>query len=297
MISLLICSIQPLLLEKVKANINKTIGCECEIISFDNRETKKGICEVYNQLAAQAKYEILCFVHEDVIFATVSWGQILYNILREDESIGVIGVAGCKYKSVKYSGWYTGVKELDCANIKHRNAKSSEHHIHLQSNINSKLEEVVCLDGVFICCRKKVWELVKYDELNLKGFHFYDIDFTARASKNFKVVVSYLIDITHFTQGGDFGNKWVETAFNYHSFSRSNLPITKLVNTSKKLELLITGTYLDVLKNSSISFANKLKWIAFQRLYLHPGLFYSIIKFLTYRPLRLKHVHNLFKSK
>src|SRR5688500_17425788 len=98
MISVLICSINPEFLNRVTANIHRTIGVPFEIISYDNRNVKKGICEVYNILAEKACYPYLCFAHEYIILTTENWGEKIANIFSRREDIGVIGVAGSKYK-------------------------------------------------------------------------------------------------------------------------------------------------------------------------------------------------------
>src|SRR5690349_17422997 len=102
MISILVCSVKPGLYQQLAVNIEETIGIDYELLCFDNRKANKGICEVYNLLAAKAKYNLLLFVHEDVLFKTNNWGQILSRIFFENE-IGVVGIAGCKYKSLKFS--------------------------------------------------------------------------------------------------------------------------------------------------------------------------------------------------
>lgn len=40
MVSIIICSVSPLLLEDLKQNIAQTIGVEYEIIAIDNREKR-----------------------------------------------------------------------------------------------------------------------------------------------------------------------------------------------------------------------------------------------------------------
>ena len=61
MLSLIICSINPVYLQQVKENIDSTIGVQYELLIWDNRETQKGICEVYNKMALQATFPYLCF--------------------------------------------------------------------------------------------------------------------------------------------------------------------------------------------------------------------------------------------
>ena len=293
MISVIVCSIKPGLLEQLKININKSIGVDYELLVYDNRNDRKGLCAVYNQLGKRAKYNVLCFIHEDILFNTQEWGRILLSILNEKD-IEVLGLAGSKYKSAFCSGWYTGNKYFDCANVLHRFSDHDEK-IYLSPSGNSVVEEVVCVDGVFIACKKNVWEQTLFDEENLKGFHFYDLDFSLRAAKNFKVAVTYQIDIAHITFGGDFGNNWIANAMLYHQQNKHLLPVTKLHKASKQNEINIAKTTLDVLKNQKISWSNKMQWIKLQKLHNYPSLYYSLLKFLLYGPLKLNLVHKLFK--
>jgi hypothetical protein len=293
MISVLICSADNSLLSQVKANIGQTIGVEHEILFFDNLE-KKGICEVYNALASRAKFSYLCFVHEDILFQTLNWGHVLEDIFSKNPAIGVVGVAGSKYKSKCFSGWYSGIKDFDCANILHRYIDREES-IYLQPNKEKTVEEVVCLDGVFICSRKEVWQQSKFNEGDLKGFHFYDIDFSLRASRIWRIAVSYGINIIHITTGGDFGDNWVKTAIDYHMGPGKMLPATKLADHSDSIEEKISKTWLDFLKKYRISWKNKWRWIEMQKLYYKPALYYAIARFLIYEPAGIENFHKLFK--
>ena len=81
MISVIVCSIKPQFLEQLKLNIKKTIGVAYELLAYDNREGRRGICEVYNELAKCVRYEIICFAHEDILFETHGWGKILLNTM------------------------------------------------------------------------------------------------------------------------------------------------------------------------------------------------------------------------
>lgn len=296
MISVLICSANAQLLSQIQKNIYETIGTTVEIISYDNRKNRKGICEAYNILAAKARYPFLCFLHEDVLFSTTDWGKRILKIFSDRSDIGVIGIAGSKYKSASYSGWFTGVKELDCANYIHQYNNGVER-VYLKPQNEGSLEEVVCLDGVFVCSRKEVWQRIKFDEKDLTGFHFYDIGFTLEAARICSVAVTYDIDILHITKGGDFGNNWIETAIHYHSAIQDKLPFTIVPVVASKVDKLIMATWLDVLKDQKISVDNRLKWIFNQGLYSKPELYYSILKFIFYSPLRLKYLHRLFKQK
>jgi hypothetical protein len=294
MISVLICSADNSLLNQVKRNIEQTIGVEHEILFFDNVE-KKGICEVYNALASRAKFSYLCFVHEDVLFQTSNWGIVIGDIFSQSPAIGAVGVAGSKYKSKCFSGWYSGMRAFDCANILHRYSYGDES-IYLQPNKGNVLEEVVCLDGVFICSRKEVWQQLKFNETEVKGFHFYDIDFSLRASRICRIAVSYNINMIHITKGGDFGDNWVKAAIEYHIHYGNMLPETKLFDHSDSTETKISETWLDFLKTYRISWKNRWRWIRMQKLYYKPVLYYPIVRFLFYEPVGIEKFHKTLKK-
>ena len=83
MYSIIICSISPERLSRLKANIQETIGVEHEIIAIDNRETHWPIAKVYNEGARRARFPYLFFVHEDVRFHTTGWGEVIAEKLQE----------------------------------------------------------------------------------------------------------------------------------------------------------------------------------------------------------------------
>ena len=91
MISVLICSSNPVLLKQAKINISETISVKHEILHTDNREFNNGICSVYNELASRASFSYLCFVHEDVLFETKGWGLKIIDNFSSDLNIGLIG--------------------------------------------------------------------------------------------------------------------------------------------------------------------------------------------------------------
>lgn len=294
MISVLICSVKPELLKKVQENINDSIGVPFEILHFDNRVSNFGICKVYNDLATKAKFPYLCFLHEDVIFKTNNWGRKLISEFHEDADIGLIGIAGSKYKSDYFSGWYSGVKELDCGNYFHQYPSGSEH-VFLSPTDTKNSEEVICIDGVMMCCKREAWQQNLFDEELLKGFHFYDIDFSLRVAHQYKVMVTFDIDLIHITTGGDYSNNWVETAILFHEKKKGKLPYSKINLNRPAINKRIITTTMDHLKNYKISFRNKKRWIMLQKLYLNPLFYYPILKFMLYKPLGLKKIH--FKSK
>ncbi len=295
MITVVVCSVNPDLLLQLQNSLATTIGVEYELLVWDNRKEQRGLCEMYNSMAARARFPLLCFLHEDILLQTLSWGKVLVNLFESNPDTGVIGIAGGKYKSAAYSGWFTGNPELDCYNITHR-IQGKDHKLVQQPGGTARLQEVICVDGVFMACRKSLWERVKFGDQLLKGFHFYDIDFSLRSSLECKVMVTLDIDIIHITSGGDYGNNWVKEAIIFHEKQHCPLPRKTNEVAMGNHELEIVGTWLDFLKKEKISLKNKWLWIKKQQLYLHPGLWYDISKFILYRPLGLQTIHRLWRG-
>lgn len=300
MISIIICSINNDYLRTVTENISKTIGVEYELLVWENIYEKKGICEVYNLMAEQARFPLLCFLHEDVLFTTDNWGLILAGVFGEHPEIGVAGLAGSAYKSAMFSGWHTNNDRFDYFNYTHR-TNGVDHLDRHPVDPQGDVFPVVCVDGVLIACSRQVWRDIRFDEQNLRGFHFYDIDFSVRAARKYGVAVMMNIGLVHITQGGDYGDRWVEAAMNYHTRQDGRLPFylqgppepPQIVED----ELLVASLWLDRLKNEKISLRNKLAWIRLQRLMGRgPTLWYPILRFLIFRPFRLDSVQRLIKN-
>ncbi len=265
MISVVVCSIDPVLSANLEANIANTIGVPYETIVIDNRTAKKCIGAVYNQGARSAQFPVICFLHEDVVFSTPNWGQKILQYFEANPLLGLIGLAGSKYKSRTHSGWYTGIPALDCANILHINRKGQEYRIVAQPTSGKTFERVVCIDGVFMCCRQEAWEQVLFNESPLDGFHLYDIDFSTRMSRTYETIVSFEIDVVHLTEGGSFDNHWLKYTFLWHRMQRqlNQLPLTLEGSNSPNriYERKIAKTWLSVLMKSKVTMPYRIQWI------------------------------------
>jgi hypothetical protein len=295
MLTIIICSINQDYLNRLKRNIDQTIGIPYEILVRDNRKDPLPICRVYNLLAQQASFANLLFLHEDVSFQTNNWGDMLVHLLNEDRSNGVVGIAGSAYKSANYSGWYTGINEMDAFNIVHDN-KGELKTIRDEFHGDQMVVPVKVLDGVFLACRKEVWEEIQFNESLLKGFHFYDIDFSFRASAKYRNLVMRNIDLVHYTIGGDFGEPWINTAFLFHDHFHSTFYASSTAQ-NNRYNRIVFRSWLDLLKNEKIKFKHRVKWLVDQSGYIHPSNIYSVIRFMLYRPLGLNYFHSLIKRK
>ena len=217
MISIIISTYRPALLQQLQENISSTIGVPYEIIAVENNGAM-GICAAYNSGAAKAAFEILCFIHEDLQMLTPGWGQVLISQLQD---IDVLGVAGAVIKSDLITGWQTSLSAYDFAHVYHGAGKHGALLQHTGFSDAQLLQQVVTLDGVFIACHAAVWQTIQFSPI-LTGFHFYDVDFSFRASQHYKVGVSAAIDLVHFSTGR-YNHEWVSTALAWHAANKSLL--------------------------------------------------------------------------
>lgn len=221
MISIIVCSINPDLREKLKINVEKTIGCDYEFLYLDNRIEKKGICEAYNILATQAKGDYLCFVHEDVSFDSDNWG-INMEKMASDKTVGVLGFAGVGIMT-QFPYW------LDrYTNIHHFIQCTKDGTMLNDSALQKKdkiAEKVVVLDGMLLFCRKEVWEENRFDDQIFTGFHIYDMDFSFKVAQSYQNYVCQNVVMSHYSLGS-INQTYFDGMLLFYKKWKSKLPYT-----------------------------------------------------------------------
>lgn len=290
MISIVICSINEEFARQVKRNIDETIGVTWELILINNAVLKKSIAQVYNMGASQARYNIICFLHEDVLFRSQNWGQTLVSLFEEYSELGLVGLAGAKYKSRTFSGWSTGIKVLDCVNVLHLDPNGHEQLLYVNPDPGSPVQEVVVIDGVFMCTTKKIWKEFPHDENLITGFHLYDLDFSFSISKKYKVLVSYNIQLTHLTTGGSYGDNWLGYTMRWHQVHKNLLPrsVMPAEQLPRRLEATIRKNWLHRLRSEPINWSNKFRWITGSGAIIDPVHWPYIGLFAFYRLFKKK---------
>ncbi len=223
MISIIVCSVNIEYFDRLKENIQSTIGTEYELIRIDNSNNNYSICQAYNIGALKSQYDILCFLHEDITFKTYNWGKILLDHFQ-DQTMGLIGVAGSQYKTKTISGWWASNTLAKIKLIQgNKNNPTFSQEINKDA---SGYEFCVCIDGVFMCTSRKIWQKIQFDDTTLKKFHCYDLDYSlAVFEKGYKVIVCYDIFLEHFSAGG-YDKIWYEETLKLHKKWQSKLPLS-----------------------------------------------------------------------
>jgi len=248
MISIIISTQDLNLLEQVSENIKETIGVEYEIIAIENK-AQYSICKAYNMGVEQSIYPYLCFVHEDVLFKTKEWGKRLISIMKNDPAIGLIGIAGTKFRSSYPSaiGQGPGLSKYLRGNIFHYEIYKDFD----ESIQQNELEDVVCIDGVFMLTKKEVFTYCRFDDILLTHFHGYDIDFSLQVFfQSFRVIVDRGILLAHYSNGNYIGQNTIAN----RKVGRKWL---------KKLPVATKDTHLSRME---IRFLDLLNWLYFLKM-------------------------------
>lgn len=175
MLSLIICSRTPKISEELEKNIADTIGCEYELVVIDNSLNKYSIFSAYNEGVKRSIGDILCFMHEDILYKTINWGQQVEQIC-ENKDIGVVGVIG-SYVLIKDYGYWDMMAPFVTGYVPLANKTNwkGENNCNFY-NGDMASDDVVAVDGMWFCMSKKMFTEVSFDEKMYKGFHFYDMD-------------------------------------------------------------------------------------------------------------------------
>lgn len=257
MLSIIISSYQTHYFSALETNIARTCGVPYEIIKIENPGLMS-ICEAYNMGAGKANYENLLFLHEDVLFLEENWGTRLIEILELPEC-GIVGFAGGFYYShVPSSWWNSHQKYLHFIQSDNRGNDHFNNRAGFQEQ--QSLMPAKGLDGVFLACKKKVYEDVRFNE-NLRGYHGYDLIFSLSAAKRYKNYVTDQILIQHFSNGslskewfdsilkvkrivGNFPHQKVHRDVEMENYYKLIFSLKKF-GYSKKEALLVALKYLD----------------------------------------------------
>ncbi|RZK11395.1 MAG: hypothetical protein EOO46_06940, partial [Flavobacterium sp.] len=222
MISIIVCSVREALRDALRSNVAETIGVPYEFIIIENEKTYYSISQAYNIGASQAQYPYLCFVHEDIVFHTRNWGNVLIGHFKETDA-RLIGILGTLIKTKAHSSVHIPFPNLN-RHYQLQRYENNELDFFFDNPRHEKQSEVCMLDGLFIASTKKAWEETRFSDDYLKGFHGYDIDFSLKNFLKGKVLVVYDILIEHSSLG-TFSKSWIDTQLLVTKRWRKRLPL------------------------------------------------------------------------
>jgi GT2 family glycosyltransferase len=296
MISIIICTTDPVRINPIKKNISETIGVEHELVVIDNSRSEYSIHQAYNLGISISKFPILCFMHDDIVYHSKNWGVEVVKHFNS-EYTGMIGIGGTRYLGNIPTIWWAGGKRYSksgkgtiCINCIETSRKKLQESKHTFINPeNTEKTKVIILDGLWFCMSKRLFEKISFDENNYKGFHFYDLDISMQVNKLgyniyciFDIMIEHIADSKHDVD-------WIENCFAFYRKWKSSLPLTyvKLSFT----QLIISDIY--ALKFILKVYLNNIFHINIFK-FFHSISFRRLIGYHIKTLMKINHLRNIF---
>ena len=206
-----------------------------EVISFDNPNGTP-LTTLYNQALDKSNTDIVLFCHDDLKFDKKNWGRKLLNHFNRHKEYGIIGIAGTRYIP-KSARWWEDFSKMHGA-VNHE-SDGKKWLSRYSKDIGNQLDDVVLVDGLFFAVNKK--SIKQRFNNDIKGFHFYDVDFCFRNYlEDVKVGVCTDIRLTHLSVG-ETNQEWEDNRKVFAEKWKDELPIkiNKTLREKEKLEILI----------------------------------------------------------
>jgi glycosyltransferase involved in cell wall biosynthesis len=220
MISIVVCARKKDISEELRSNILNTIGCEYELIVIDNSQNQYSIYSAYNHGIEQSRGDIICFLHDDVLWHTPQWGDFVQRFFNGKPQAGLLGIAGTRLKTRIPSAWWHAPRHLLAMQL-------IQHLPHNETRLeNTGFEreaevEVVAIDGVCMFMRRSCGLKMK---TAATGFHCYDLYLSlACRARGFRIYVTKNLLLEHFSKG-TLNNSWIDTTLKLHQEFRDVLP-------------------------------------------------------------------------
>ena len=197
MISLIICSRSKDISKNLRKNVEETIGTDFEWVIINNSAGTHSIFKAYNLGVKRAHGDILCFMHDDILFLSNNWGKIVNNSFRT-ENLGLLGVIGNHVVPACPASWWTACYEEGHVVQYYESEKRQENLLY--SKVNNS--QVAIVDGLWFCIPRNLFSSVTFDEKTFSGFHCYDTDICLQILKQGRTIsVANDIDIQHNSDG------------------------------------------------------------------------------------------------
>ena len=219
-----------------------------EIIPFENPGTHS-LTEAYNILLEKASNDIVVLCHDDIYFDTKNWAQKLVKHFKRNPEYGILGVAGSIHLPSSAKWWENPKNMRGIVNHEHEGKKWESKY---SNNLGNKLDDVVLVDGLFITINKN--NIKKQFNEEVKGFHFYDVDFSFRNYiEDVKIGVMYDIRITHKSIG-QTNQQWEDNRVEFAEKNSDKLPvkIVRKLDINSPLKVMLTGLFFKTFTGSEM---------------------------------------------
>ena len=165
----------------------------------------------------EASNDIVVFCHDDIILKN-GWDTKIINHF-DNTDYGILGMAGTTDIDESGQWWKDSTKMVGI--VKH-SSDGKTWESKYSNNFGSEIIETVMLDGLLFAVRKD--RIKKRFNEDIKGFHFYDFDFTfGNHLEGVKVGVMFDVKITHKSVGAT-NKEWDKNRLQFCNLYADHLP-------------------------------------------------------------------------
>lgn len=226
MISIVVCSRHPKIDVFLEKNIKETIGdVQYEIVWIDNSCNQYSIFEAYNDGVSRSKGKYICFMHEDIVYWSQDWGRQVLSEFASDENVGMLGLIGSHFLTSMSNTWVTNKRR---GQVREGRGIGKDYGAKMcyMTDYNDTDRDVVAVDGLWMVIRKNLFDIISFDSLTYKGFHFYDMDICMQVLQSgYKIRIADKIDIEH-KSSGNMDVQYYLNCIQFHKKWDAYLPIS-----------------------------------------------------------------------
>lgn len=200
MLSIIVCSQDDERFSRFTSECGRAMrGSRYEIIRISDANS---MSEGYNRGIDRSTGELLLFCHDDVQFITPDIHSAL------DEALSEFDLASCVGSSELEGVLWSSDDITNCQGWMVTSVGDGKSYSVGVVGVPNRLCSLKTGDGCLLACRRSVALRLRWDEINFDGFHFYDLDFCARASlQGYRLGVLRGLVINHLSPGS-YDEKW-----------------------------------------------------------------------------------------
>lgn len=221
-------------------HLRSTCGLKnIQILTYINNG-EYSLTEIYNKGLKESTNDIVIFCHDDIKFNRPKWGKKIITHFDKSD-YGILGIAGTTDVPISGKWWEDTTKMVGIVKHTHEGKTWESKY---SGNFQDRIIETAILDGLFFAVNKNRIRR-KFNE-NIRGFHFYDIDFTfTNHLEKVKVGVIFNVKITHFSIG-ETNIEWDKNRLYFSELHQDVLPY------NLKVKILWEDTHITLKHQPSI---------------------------------------------
>jgi hypothetical protein len=190
-----------------------------EILIYEN-DGVNSLPEIYNIGLNDSKYDIVVFIHDDLILETKNITPKIIRLFDKNPDYGIIGIAGTG-NLISGMWWQDRSSMYGIVGHEHEGKRHVNHYS--KGDYSENLKQVIVVDGLFMMVHKK---RIKHTfNQQFEGFHFYDLPICIENHLDgVKIGVTTKIKVTHKSIGM-VNKKWEKNKLLFEALYEKNFPV------------------------------------------------------------------------